>query len=297
MSSAQRIEPHPAEGARGQHSDLGPLSIGARYRAMLSTGLRMMFHDRLKFLGTIFGVVFAVLICVQQLGILNGLLSKNTMFVDNAGADIWIVPPDTQLLQTGPILPESVLYRAKVTPGVGVAAPLVFAGASLQTPAGGREPITLAGTEAPSFLGGPWNIVAGDEENLLAPQTLFVEDSRRRALGGVNLGSVREVNGNRVVIGGFTWGLQPFGPPYAFAELDHARNLLNLPSAAFHFVLVRLEEGADIVDVQQRLQAQFDGYEVLTREGFSSRIAWTLVREQLGVSFGTATTTKPISNP
>ncbi|MEL6339112.1 MAG: ABC transporter permease [Myxococcota bacterium] len=289
MSSAQRIEP-AAEKVMAQKVS-GAASHGwtVRSKVMLSTGLRMMFHDRLKFLGTIFGVVFAVLICVQQLGILNGLLSKNTMFVDNAGADLWIVPPDTELLQTGPVLPESILYRAKVTPGVAIASPLVFAGASVQTPAGGREPVTLAGTDAPEFLGGPWNIVAGERARLLSPETVFVEDSRRQALGGVNLGSVREINGNRVVVGGFTWGLQPFGPPYAFAEIELARRLLNLPNRAFHFVLIRVDDRASLARVQARLQAQMVNCEVLSREQFSDRIATTLLREQLGVSFGTST--------
>ena len=41
-----------------------------RLRAMGRLGVRMMFHDRLKFIGTISGVVFAVLLAVQQLSIL-----------------------------------------------------------------------------------------------------------------------------------------------------------------------------------------------------------------------------------
>ncbi|MEL6760793.1 MAG: FtsX-like permease family protein, partial [Myxococcota bacterium] len=104
-----------------------------------------------------------------------------------------------------------------------------------------------------------------------------------------NLGSVREINGNRVVVGGFTWGLQPFGPPYAFAEIELARRLLNLPNRAFHFVLIRVDDRASLARVQARLQAQMVNCEVLSREQFSDRIATTLLREQLGVSFGTST--------
>ena len=40
-----------------------------RLRAMGRLGVRMMFHDRLKFIGTISGVVFAVLLAVQQLSL------------------------------------------------------------------------------------------------------------------------------------------------------------------------------------------------------------------------------------
>ena len=89
-----------------------------RLRAMARLGTRMMFHDKLKFIGTISGVVFAVLLAVQQLSILFALLNRNTQFVDNAGADVFIVPPNTKLLQPGEKLHESVLYQARSAPGV-----------------------------------------------------------------------------------------------------------------------------------------------------------------------------------
>ena len=66
-----------------------------RWRAMIRVGLRMMVHDKLKMLGTLVGVVFAVLLSNQQAGTFLGLIQKNTMFIDNAGADMWIVPPNT----------------------------------------------------------------------------------------------------------------------------------------------------------------------------------------------------------
>ena len=56
-----------------------------RLRIMVRVGTRMMFHDKLKFAGTLFGVIFAVVLTNQQLGVFLGLLSKNTMFIDNAG--------------------------------------------------------------------------------------------------------------------------------------------------------------------------------------------------------------------
>ncbi|MBK6574943.1 MAG: hypothetical protein IPG17_01825 [Sandaracinaceae bacterium] len=125
-----------------------------RLRAMGRLGVRMMFHDRLKFIGTISGVVFAVLLAVQQLSILFALLNRNTQFVDNAGADIFIVPPNTRLLQPGEKLDESVLYQARSTPGVLEAQPLVFAAGTLAKPDGGSESVTLIGFESTSRLGG-----------------------------------------------------------------------------------------------------------------------------------------------
>ena len=64
-----------------------------RAMVMMRVGITMMLKDRARFVGTVAGVVFAVVLAAQQLGIMFGLLQKNTMFVDSAAADIWIAPP------------------------------------------------------------------------------------------------------------------------------------------------------------------------------------------------------------
>lgn len=261
----------------------------ARLRAMVGAGLRMMLHDKLKLLGTLAGVIVAVVLSVQQLGILLGLLQRNTMFVDNAGADVWIIPPDTQALQPGQQLSSSVLMRARTTPGVAVASPLVLAGGSVLRPGGGTEAVTIVGTELPHLLGGPWNIVAGDTSALEMPDTMFFEDSKREDLGGVNLGSVRELNGRRVRVGGFTWGLQPFGPPYAFAEVETARRLTGMPVDEMSFVLVRVRDGTSPEAVAAELSRRVPEATVTTREAFHDSIVRYLLSQQLGVSFGTST--------
>lgn len=260
-----------------------------RLRAMARLGVRMMFHDRLKFIGTISGVVFAVLLAVQQLSILFALLHRNTQLVDNAGADIFIVPPNTRLLQPGEKLHESVLYQARSTPGVLEAQPLVFTAGTLRKPDGGSESVTLVGFESTSDLGAPWNVVAGSREALDQPDTLFLEDSQREKYGAVNVGSLRELNGRRVRVGGFTWGLVPFGPPYAFADVDLARELTAVPTDRMNFVLVRVAHGARPEDVRDAIAPRVPEALVLTRTQYHDSIVSTLLREQLGMSFGIST--------
>lgn len=276
----------PAEGMRRGRRSWARL---ARLRAVLATGLAMMFHDRLKFLGTVSGVLFAVLLGVQQLGVLFGLLSKNTMFVENAGADLWIAPPGTRLFQGGQSLPEATLQAARGTPGVARAEPLLVVGGQLRKPGGGTEPITVIGVRLPGMLGGPWNVIAGSAESIGAADTMVFEDSLREKYGGLNLHSEREVNGHRVHVGGFTWGLQPFGPAYAFAELELARKLGKVEADQTSFVLIRLEPGANPQRVATSLRSQLPGTTVLTASEYKASIQNTLLREQLGISFGTST--------
>jgi len=211
------------------------------------------------------------------------------MFVENAGADIWIAPPGTRLFQPGQSLPESTVQLARGTPGVSQAEPLLIVGGQLRKPAGGAEPITIVGVRLPARLGGPWNVIAGSSDSIAAADTMVFEDSLREKYGGLNLWSEREVNGHRVRVGGFTWGLQPFGPAYAFAEIDLARKLGKVAADQVSFVLVRLERGASPEQVASTLRRQLAGATVLTSAEYRSSIQSTLLREQLGISFGTST--------
>jgi putative ABC transport system permease protein len=259
------------------------------YGVMASVGVGMMLHDKAKLTGTILGVVFAVVLGVQQLSILLGLLSKNTMFIDNAGAELWIVPPGTTQLQPGALMSDSVLSRARTAPGVALAEPLLYGGATLKKPEGGSEPVTLIGTRLPSMLGGPWNVVAGFAESIRQPDTVLFEDAEREKYGDLDIGSVRELNGRRVTVGGFTWGLLPFGPGYAFAEIEHARELTSTPSDRMNFVLVKLRPGADVREVQRALTERIPEQLVIERGDFSTSVVTTLLNEQLGASFATST--------
>jgi len=266
----------------------------ARTRATVALALRMMFYDKPKLVGTTLGVVFAVVLSSQQLGILFGLLQKNTMFVDNAGAEVWITPPGTNQLQPGKRLSEAIVVQARTTEGVAAAHPLVYGTGSIQRPWGGSEPVAIIGLDLPigpndPWLGGPWNIVAGDRRALALPNAGFFEDARREKMGNVNLGSVREVNGFEVTAVGFTWGLNPFGPPYSFFEAKFARSLLGFGPEEQNFVLVTITPGETAAAVAERLQARLPETRVMTREEFHDTIVKTLLGEQLGITFGTST--------
>lgn len=257
---------------------------------MSVVGIRMMFYDKAKLVGTLLGVVFAVVLVNQQLGIFLGLLYKNVMFVENAGADIWITPPSTENLTPGKTVPLSTLYAAKTTHGVAFAEPLLYGGGTIKTPAGGTEQVTLIGTKYPRYVGGPWNVVVGDKSVLTRPDTMTFEDSDRETLGGLNIGSVREVNGRKVTAGAFTWGLEPFGPSYAFADFETARELLHTPSDQASYVLVGVSPGENPNEVRDRLQARMPDVKVMTSADFKGSIEYFIVfKQSLGTSFGTST--------
>jgi putative ABC transport system permease protein len=284
MTAAIDVAPPRALTTRVKKSPL------LRWRTMTRVGLRMMVHDKLKMIGTLVGVVFAVLLSNQQAGTFLGLLKKNTMFIESAQADIWVVPPNTDTLAPGKYLPEAISKQARGVEGVAWAEPLLFGGGQIAIAGGSSEAVTIVGTKLPGLRGGPWNMVAGDPSVLGNPDTMIFEDGVRDTLGGLNLGSVREVNGRNVQVGGFTWGLLPFGPAYAFADYDLARLLLKVDSDRANFILVGVEKGQSVTRVRDALKARFTDVKVVTGADFTaSTVRYLLVRSALGVTFGTST--------
>jgi putative ABC transport system permease protein len=174
-----------------------------RLRTMVRVGIRMMFHDKLRLTGTLFGVIFAVVLANQQIGVFLGLLSKNAMFIDNAGAGLWIVPGSTQTLQAGKPVAMSALYEARTTPGRGLgrADPVRrrhgFAAVGRQRAGDDRwdaGPLLARWTVEPRRRIGRGTAPSRHDD---------LRRFRARRLGGLNLGSVREVNHHRTVVGGF----------------------------------------------------------------------------------------------
>jgi putative ABC transport system permease protein len=240
----------------GNKATRGHIPAGLRWRTMAGLGMRMCFHDPARAIGTTFGVVFALVLTVQNLATLTYLIRKNTMFIDHSGAQLFVVPPGTQELAGGAMLPSSVLMQSRACPGVAWASPLIWGNAAIKLPTGGAQPVVLVGTQLPELRGGPWNMVAGDPRLLASPDAMIFEDSERERLGGLNLGDYREVNSHRVQVAGFTWGLLPFTPSLSFAEYDTARTLLEIPSDRLNYVIVGIDPEADVFRVQRELQGR-----------------------------------------
>lgn len=263
-----------------------------RWRAMARIGLRMALHDRAKFAAALIGVVFAVLLSNQQAATFLAILNRNVMVVDaNPDVDIWITPPDTEILQPGKLLSQAPLNQARGTPGVAWAEPILIGGATISLPQGGSEQAVLIGTRGPMWKGGPFNLVAGSVGALAEPDSMIFEDSDREKFGGLNLGSVREVNGRRIKVVGFTWGLVPFGPSsYAFADFDLARQLMHTDADQSSVILVGVAKGADPARVARELRKRMGTEQVSTSSEFRHVLVhYMLTKTPIGVVLGSST--------
>ena len=86
---------------------------------MFSIALKMLFHDRAKYLGLVLGVAFSTLLINQQLGIFIGLITRaGAVIVDVPQADVWVMDPGVKNLDTIFPLRDTELGRVRGVPGV-----------------------------------------------------------------------------------------------------------------------------------------------------------------------------------
>ena len=290
MSAAATSGAPASWGPEGARVVARPIELKPVYsfRFMARLGVSMLWHDKLKLAGTLVGVAFAVLMSNFQTALFLGLLLRNTMYVDRVDADVWLIPKNTQILEGNDgTIPKNLVPVTRSVKGVAWAAPILMGAAGVKLPTGGQKSVRLVGTELPAGRGGPFHIVAGKTEDLAQPDAVFFEDSRREVMGGINIGSVREINGHRVQAVGFTSGLVPFGPAYAFSSFDTAREILDTPNDEANYVMIGITPGADVNDVVRRLQRTFPDQLVVSREGLRNRtILYILNESGIGQSIG-----------
>ena len=132
--------------------------------------LKMLFHDRIKFLGLVVGVAFSTLLINQQLGIFIGLLNRAGAIIgDVPEADIWVMDPGVKNLETIFPLRDTELGRVRGVPGVLWAVPFFKSMATIRTADGQLESATLIGVDDASLIGIPQRAVLGKIEDLRQP--------------------------------------------------------------------------------------------------------------------------------
>ena len=68
---------------------------------MVSIARKNLFHDRIRFIVTVAGIQFAVVLITIQVGVFVRFLANASVLIDHAGADIWITAKNLQNFDLG----------------------------------------------------------------------------------------------------------------------------------------------------------------------------------------------------
>ena len=233
---------------------------------------RNLFHDRLRFVATVIGIVFSIVLVTVQMGLFLSFDRMVTTMIDHAPADLWIVPLGTKCFEDPSLVDERERFRALSINGVTEALPIVIGFAQWRLPSGGTTPVFIVSSDA--RVGGlhPWNLVAGSLADLAVPGAVAIDQSYFDRLGTKGLGANAEIRDQKVEVMAVTKGIRAFTTtPYVFTSLDQARAYVGTPPNKATYFLVRLAPNADVESVRSRLREILSESEVLTPGEFRRR--------------------------
>jgi len=168
---------------------------------ILKLAARNLFHDPLRFIATIIGIVFSMVLVTVQMGLFLSFARTVTTMIDHTPADLWIMPLATKCFEDPSLLDERDRFRAMSLEGVVDAVPMLVSFAQWRVPSGGTTPVLVVGTDLrkPGLL--PWNIVAGDLNALSIPDAVAVDQTYFGRLGINGLGDTVEIRDQKARFG------------------------------------------------------------------------------------------------
>jgi len=133
---------------------------------MNQIAIKMLMGDRAKYLGLIFGIMFATLLMAQQMSLFIGIMSRTYATIDETNeVDIWVMDKKVQYLDGVEPLPDIALAKVRSVEGVKWAVP-IHKGNLVVKVNGSLQTVGLVGVDDVSFVGAPRKMVMGNLEDL-----------------------------------------------------------------------------------------------------------------------------------
>ena len=238
----------------------------------LTLASRNLLYDRLRFIATLVGIVFSVILVMIQMGLFLGFGHMVSTMIDHASTDLWVVPKGAKCFEDPSLLDLKMRDRIAAISGVTATIPLVIGFSDWRLESGEVTPVFIVGTDLRDGALRPWNVVDGNVQALSERGAVAVDRSYFDRLGVTGVGSTAEIRGHHVRVVAITDGIRSFATtPYVFVDFKSARTYTATPNDRASNLLVRINPAADREKVVPAIRAQACGAEVLTPDEFRSR--------------------------
>jgi putative ABC transport system permease protein len=239
---------------------------------VLTLASRNLFQDKLRFVATMVGIVFSVVLVMVQTGLYTGFGRMVTAMTDHASVDLWVVSRGAKSFEDITLLDTQLRDRVRAINGVADVTPLVIGFSDWRLPDGAMTPVFVVGSDLQASGLVPWNLEAGTVRALTGTGAVAIDRTYYDRLGVSGIGSTAEIRGHPVRVAAVTDGIRSFTTtPYVFADLAHARSYTGLPESKTSHFIVHVKPAADINQIRQEIASTIPGVEALTPEQFSQR--------------------------
>jgi putative ABC transport system permease protein len=233
---------------------------------------RNLFHDRVRLIVTLTGIIFAVVLVAIQTGLFLGFSTTTSNLIDNSHADLWVMSKGVRYIEVGVPFPERKLYQVRSVPGVQLAEKYIVRFSLWKRPDGGEENCEIIGFNPDTGFGGPWNLTEGSLAAVKPENHVIVDRFYVAKLGVTHLGQTVEMRGHRGRVVGYTNGIRTFTTaPLIFTSYKNALDYAGLPIDQTMFILVKAQPGVPLEQLRHDILARVEGVDVYTTPEFSSR--------------------------
>src|SRR6266542_1143228 len=233
---------------------------------MLLLAFRNLFQSRARLLMSAGGVALALTLSMSLDGVVAGLESRLTAYIDASGADVWVAQAGVRNLHMASSnLPADVADRIAALPGVASATPIGYV----------ADIITVGTQKQPSYVFGlPDHPAAGAPQDVtgsrLPGSGEIVLNRVAAGEAGQGLDGTASILGRRFRITGLAGGQISSLTGLAFITLTDFQSLQGAPGM-ISYVLVRARPGQSAAEVAGRIQAEVAGVSALTTVDFAGQ--------------------------
>ncbi|MCC7084764.1 MAG: FtsX-like permease family protein [Pirellulales bacterium] len=252
---------------------------------------RMLIGNKAKYLGIVFGVMFASLLIAQQSSIFCGLMLMTTSQIqDVKGAGIWVMDNNVQFVDDIKPMRDEDLMRVRGVPGVEWAVRFYKGLGRARLESGNFQQIILLGVDDGTLVGAPQQMLVGSWDDLRRNDALIIDDAGYRQLWPnepFQVGKTFEMNDRRGVIVGVCKASRTFQTfPIVYTRYTQAVQYTPGERKTMSFILAEPQPGVPVEQVCQQIHAQ-TGLKALTRHDFVwATIDYYLKRTGIPLNFG-----------
>jgi putative ABC transport system permease protein len=247
-----------------------------------------LFHDRVRFVITLVGISFSVVLILVQVGVYLGMMYNTSSIIEHTDADLWITARNNRNFDFSMPFPEHRENQARAVPGVAQTKKLILVWSLMKIKGGGSENVEMVGFDPESGIGGPWEMLQGEVGDVKFHRGVIVDESSTSKLGALAIGDYREVVNRKVRVVGICRGARRITTaPVLFTSYRTAQELNPWIAQQTVFVLVKAQPGTDIAELRDRLARVMNLEDVYTRQQFinATRSYWTF-STGMGIAFG-----------
>jgi putative ABC transport system permease protein len=258
---------------------------------MLWIAWKMLVGNRVKYLGIVFGVVFAALLIAQQASIFCGLMSLTINQIrDVEGPGIWVMDKGVQYVDDIKPLADTELFRVKGVPGVEWAVRFYKGIARARLEEGTYEQLILLGLDDATLVGAPRQLFMGSIADLRKPDAVIIDDAGYRRIWPdepFRIGRTFEMNDRRAVVVGLAKAGRTFTSfPIVYTRYSQAVLFAPPERRVLSFVLADAAPDVTPEEVCRRIEDR-TGLQAVTRTQFLWKtIIYYMRKTGIPINFG-----------